>query len=121
MQIQNNYSINFNARVIPEVYKDLCCQAKERTTSKKKTLYQIISQVEKLQSWGRKDSEIVYCQDTSKPKKLGLSCIFGKNKITIPLRGIKGRIELTQFLKIGENDIVNAEMTADKLFKKHWI
>lgn len=114
MYIQKNSFVSFNARISERVYKQIWNQVAEYPLKKKNTK-KVNSQIENIKNWGNPDSEIVICKNYSGFYRLGLQSKSANGKTaTVPFKDVRARTELSQFLKIREHDILNAENLALK-------
>ena len=121
MKLGSNNSINFQARISDKVYKQIVKQTREYPISHKlrKKLY---SQINKVYKWGSKGSEIVTCKNYMGYYVLGLKFPLKQGlELTWAIERLKGRTELSQFLRLTEKNINDTENTIKYLYDKYGI
>lgn len=119
MNFTNNKSINFNARISPNLEAQLYRQSRQYGAPKKLNKA-LSSKMQDVLSWGSKNAKIVVCKKAKGNYALGiklpLDCGFAG---TWGIEHLSGRTELSQFLGLTEEHIKKTEDTINYLYKKH--
>ncbi len=119
MNIQNNPSPNFKAiisdKLKSRLYKQL--YSYPNLEKNKKLLETNLLNIKK---WGDSDTEIVVTKNKCGNFSLGLRvAITPFLKLTRQIERLKGITELSQFIRLKERDILQAENTIYYLYKKY--
>lgn len=119
MNITNNKSLNFNARLSPNLESQLYRQSRQYGVPKKLNKA-LCSKMQDVLSWGSENAKIVICKKTRGNYALGiqlpLNCGFAG---TWAIEHLSGKTELSQFLGLTEEHIKKTEDTINYLYKKH--
>lgn len=118
MNVTNNKSINFNAKISPNLKSQLYRQSRQYGTPKKLNKA-LCSKMQDVLSWGTENAEIVVCKNARGYYTLGiklpLNCEFAG---TWAIEHLSGKTELSQFLGLTEEHIKKTEDTINYLYKK---
>lgn len=119
MRVQNNSSINFQARVSDDLLHQLNRQLRT-CKSKKKSKAIIDEKLKNIGNWGDPKSSIVITQDFCGNCHLGLQYLIRPMlKVSWEIKNLTGKKELSQFLALKESNIVDTENTIKYLYSKY--
>ena len=118
MELNNISATNFRASVSPHVKTQLYRQLPH--TARQKTLKALEKQLENIKNWGTNDSEIVVTKNPRGTFCLGLKYnVTPAISFTWAIKGLSGRTELSQFLALKKEHILNTEATIKYLHAKY--
>lgn len=119
MNIANNNSVNFKAKVSQHVWKQLNRQTREYDVPRQ-LRQKLSSKVKSVSGWGSEDSRIIICKNSKNNYALGISIPLDCGYYgTWAIEHLSGKTELSQFLNLTEKHIDNTVSTIKFLYKKY--
>lgn len=119
MNITNNNSVNFEAKISNQVWTQLNRQTREYRVPRQ-LREQVSSKIKSVSGWGSEDTRVIICKNSNSNYALGLSIPLGSGCYgTWAIEHLSGKTELSQFLNLTEKHIDNTVSTIKFLYKKY--
>ncbi len=115
MENRISFKASISSQMVGKLYRQL-----PQKTDRKKTATALKKQLENIKNWGTNDSEIVVTKNPRGTFCLGLKYnVTPAISFTWAIKGLSGRTELSQFLALKKEHILNTEATIKYLHAKY--
>lgn len=119
MNITNNNSVSFEARISKQMWTQLHRKTNEYDSSRQ-LRQRLDSKIKSVSGWGSEDSQIVICKNSKNNYALGISIPLDRGYYGAwAIEHLSGKTELSQFLNLTEKHIDNTVSTIKFLYKKY--